>query len=211
MTAGEIMHQLRLELWHITYARYLEQELFSWQWWAIAAFLAVLYVVWWRFVDKGRLVEILLFGSFVSVMSAVVDIWGVTTAHWQYNIRLLPLLPAPFPFDYTAVPIAMMLVYQYCPRWSSYLAWSAAIAALFSFGLAPLLRVAGINTFFNWNFGYYFVILMAYATIARSVILLTLKAAADRAETRYASRFPPLAQPAAKPLPDEEAEGTSEE
>lgn len=205
MNTTEIVHQLRLELWNVTYARYLTQELFSWQWWGIVAMLVFLYVVWWRFVDKSRLVEIMLFGSFISVSAAVVDIWGVTTAHWQYNIRLLPLLPAPFPFDFTAVPILLMLTYQYNRTWGSYLAWSAAVAALFSFGVGPLLQATGVSSIFNWRLGYFFVILMGYAIAARAAILLTLRVAkAGRADIVYSRGFSPLAQPAAKPMPDDD-------
>jgi hypothetical protein len=205
MNTGELVHQLRLELWNVTYTRYLTQELFSWQWWAIVAFLAILYAVWWRFVDKSRLLEIMLFGSFVSVLGAVIDIWGVTTAHWQYNIRLFPLLPAPFPFDYTAAPIVLMLAYQHCRSWKSYLVWSAAGAALFSFGMLRAFEAAGIITLFNWSLFYSLGIFGSVAIVTRAAILLTLAVmSAARAEARYSSRFSPLAWPATKPLPDED-------
>lgn len=175
MSTGELVHELRLQLWNVTYARYLNQELFSYQWWGILIMLFISYSLWWKLADKSRLVELLLFGSYVAVSSTVVDIWGVTTAHWQYNIRIFPILPAPFPFDYTVIPILLMLAYQYGKDWRQYLFWAAIGSAVFSFIMSPIFAVTGIKTFFQWNFAYFFIIMLIIGVVSRVFILLTIQ------------------------------------
>lgn len=205
MNTGELVHQLRLQLWNVTYARYLEQEIFSVQWWGIIVTLGIVYFIWWKVVDKTRLLEILLFGSYVAVSSAVIDIWGVTTAHWQYNIRIFPILPAPFPFDYTLVPILLMLSYQYGKHWGSYLGWSALASGLFSFGISPLFQATGIKSFYEWSFFYFFILMMGLAMLARYAMQLTVQTMeASRANHQAAPRHSAVLQPVMKPLSDEE-------
>ncbi len=175
MSTGELVHELRLQLWNITYARYINQELFSYQWWGILVLLLLSYSIWWKLVDKSRLVELLLFGSYVAVSAAVIDIWGVTTAHWQYNIRIFPILPAPFPFDYTVIPILLMLAYQYGKGWRHYLFWAAMGAGLFSFIISPIFNITGIKTYFQWSLAYFFIIIIIIAIISRFFIRLTVQ------------------------------------
>ncbi len=177
-----MLHQLRLELWGLTLTRYLNEELFSYQWWGIVALLLVSYTIWWRLVDRTRLAEILLYGSFVAVTAAVIDIAGVTAALWQYNYRLFPILPAPFPFDYTVLPILAMLAYQYSRTWGKYVVLSALGAAVFSFVVLPLFQTAGIITLFNWSFGRVFWLRLGFILVDRAAIRLVLAVMAESRE-----------------------------
>ncbi|HBP65705.1 MAG TPA: hypothetical protein DD730_15930, partial [Desulfosporosinus sp.] len=61
MTTGDIIHQLRLELWNLSYTQWKTQTLFSIQWWSLIALIAISYTIWWVIVDKQRLSQILLF------------------------------------------------------------------------------------------------------------------------------------------------------
>ena len=69
------------------------------QWWSLIALIAISYVIWWVLVDKRRLSQILLFGAFIAIQRAVMDIFGTNTARWSYDIRETPLLPSPFLHD----------------------------------------------------------------------------------------------------------------
>ena len=96
MTTGDIIHQLRLELWNLSYTQWKTQTLFSIQWWILIALIAISYAIWWVIVDKRRLSQILLFGAFVAIQRAVMDIFGTNMALWSYDIRETPLYPSPF-------------------------------------------------------------------------------------------------------------------
>lgn len=154
--------------------------------------------------------EILLFGSYVSVSDALVVIWGVTTAHWQYNIRLFPLLPAPFPFDFSVLPISLMIVYQYSPDFMKYFWRSALLCAVFAFGLGRIYVATGIISFYNWLPIYSYILMMTVAIFSRIVITIT-RQIVESAEERMPRTMPAaIFQPATKPLP-EEAEKNEEE
>lgn len=206
MSGVELVHQIRGQLWEITFNRYLTQELFSWQWWGLIALLAVFYTVWWRLVDKRRLVEILLFGSFMAVTAAVVDIAGVTAARWQYNVRLFPILPAPFPFDYTVIPIMLMLAHQYGTTWGRYLGLAAVAGAIFYFVIIPAFVAAGMMTFFDFIPYVLFVPFMVAAAVARVTIIAVVRKARDSAALTEAPRVQ-VSQVALQPLAKPEAAG----
>lgn len=203
MNTIETIHQLRLQLWNISYSDYLNQALFSYQWWGIVALLIIFYILWWKLVDKTRLIEILLFGSFVTVMSTLFDLWGISAARWQYNIGLLPFQLAPFPFDYSVVPILLMISYQYSSSWLTYIINSSLSSAFISFVVGPLFRYFGIMSYFDWNFIYFFLANIAMAAMARIVILLILQTVeSSRTENTTANGYNSIAQPATKPLPN---------
>jgi hypothetical protein len=48
-----MIHQLRLQLWDLLYAQWKEQ-LFSVQWWFVAALMVISYTLWWKYVEKRR-------------------------------------------------------------------------------------------------------------------------------------------------------------
>ncbi len=205
MNANEQFHQLQLQIWDITWNRYLAEELLSPRWWGLLIFLLAIYVLWLMLLDKSRALEIVLFGSFVAVQAVMVDIAGFSRGLWQHNIRLLPVVPGVFPLDFTVVPILLMLAHQYGHTWSRYLAWSALASLLFSFGISPAFQYFDIKAYYNWHFAYFVILMMAVALTSRLTIELIVRTVRTHARTRsFASRFSPLPQPAAKPLPDDD-------
>lgn len=205
MSSNELFHQLQLQIWNITWNRYITEELFSSRWWGSLIFLLVLYAIWLKLLDKSRAFEIILFGSFVAVQAVMVDIVGFSMGLWQHNIRLLPIVPGVFPIDFTVVPILLMFAHQYGPTWSKYLTWSALASLIFSFGISPAFQFFDIKAYYNWHFAYFVVLMMIVAIISRLVIQMVAKTVQIHS-TNFSSstQFFPLPQPAAKHLPDSE-------
>lgn len=203
MSYSETLHQARVQLWDLTYTHYLNQELLSPSWLGVVAMMIIFYIIWLRIVDKSRLIEILLYGSLVSVMAAFIDIVGTTMAFWHYNVRLFPIMPAPFPFDYTVVPILLMLSYQFSKTWNSYLGWSTLSSGFFAFGISPLFQVLGIKSYYNFSFLYFFILMLVIAIIAKWVTmsLLTIQEKDKKMEYSHSSINEP--QPAFKPHPED--------
>jgi len=177
MQTNETIHQLKLQLWNLSYSRYISQEILSIQWWGLALSLLAIYLVWWKLVDKSRLIELLLFGSFVTVIATVIDLFGYNSGHWDYNIRLLPIFPATFPFDFTLVPILLMIALQYTFTWPSYLVGSAFSSAIFSYIIIPLFAATGIKTYYNWKYSYFFALMMGVAIASRIALFAIMKIA----------------------------------
>jgi hypothetical protein len=203
MNTNELFHQLQLQIWNITWNRYITEELFSYQWWGMLILLSALYAIWIKLLDKSRAFEIILFGSFVAVQSVMVDIAGYSMGLWQHNIRLLPIVPGVFPLDFTVVPILLMFAHQYGSTWSKYIIWSALASLLFSFVISPAFQLTGIKAYFNWHFAYFVFLVMVVAVISRLVIQMVAKTVQIHS-TNFSSppKFDPLPQPAAKHLPD---------
>ena len=202
MTTNELFHQLQLQIWDITWTRYVTEELFSYQWWGMLVLLSALYAIWIKLLDKSRAFEIILFGSFVAVQAVIVDIAGFSMGLWQHNIRLLPIIPGVFPLDFTVVPILLMLAHQHGSTWSKYLRWSTLASLLFSFVISPAFQLTGLKAYYNWHFAYFVVLVMVVAVISRIAIQM-ISQTVQIHSTNFSSspKFVPLLQPAAKHLP----------
>lgn len=203
MNPNEMFHQLQLQIWNITWNRYITQELFSYRWWGTLIFLSVLYAVWLKLLDKARTFEIVLFGSFVAVQAVFIDIAGFSMGLWQHNIRLFPFIPGVFPIDFTVVPILLMLAQQYGSSWSRYLIWSALGSILFSFGISPAFQFFDIKAYYNWSFSYFLFLMMIVAVDSRIAIQFVEKTVKESSKKfSHSKSFSPIPQPTAKRLPD---------
>lgn len=171
MTTADMIHQLRLELWNLTYTQWKTETLFSIQWWSLIALIAIFYAIWWVIVDKRRLSQIILFGSLVAVGRIVMDIIGTNAVLWSYDIRETPFFPSPFLHDFTLTPLAFMAVYQYCHSWKKFLIWTGVLTGIMSFVFFPILLTLGFLKLYNWNFLVAFVLIFGIASFSRWVVL----------------------------------------
>ncbi|HEY8875863.1 MAG TPA: CBO0543 family protein [Desulfosporosinus sp.] len=133
--------------------------------------IAISYAIWWIIVDKQRLSQILLFGSFVAIQRAVMDIFGTDIGLWSYDIRETPLYPSVFLHDFTLTPLALMVVYQTCHSWKKFLVWTGVATGIFSFVYFPLLIKFEFLKLYNWNLFYSFGMIFGIALFSRWVLL----------------------------------------
>jgi len=171
MTMTDMIHQLRLELWNLTYTQWKTQTLFSIQWWSMIALIAICYAIWWVIVDKRRLSQILLFGSFVAIQRVVFAIIGTNAVLWSYDIRETPFFPSPFQLDFTLMAMVFMVVYQYCHSWKKFLIWTGVVAGMISFVFYPILIKLGFLTFYHWNLFFAFILVSGVPLFSRWVVL----------------------------------------
>jgi hypothetical protein len=143
----------------------------------------------------------------VAVIVSFIEAVGITMNLWQYNERLLPVVPLPFPFEFTIAPILMMIAFQYTRTWDQYLPAAAITSGFYSFLLLPLAQKLHIIQLYKWNFGYTFILLVGTAVVSRYALLAvkTIEAA-HRHRTQPTPDFLALHQPTAKPLPANENE-----
>ena len=171
MTTSDMIHQLRLELWNLSYNEWKTKIIFSGYWWSLIALIAITYVIWWVIVDKRRLSHILLFGSFVAVGRVLMDIVGSNAVLWSYDIRETPFYPSPLLHDLTLTPLLLMAVYQYCHSWKKFFVWSVVATGIICFVFFPILIMLGFLKFYKWNYFYSFVLIMGIAMLSRWVLL----------------------------------------
>jgi hypothetical protein len=163
------LYDLRMEYWRQSYKQWISQELFSFPWFFNIVFLAVLYIIWVKIVHKNRLKELVLYGSLLSVASVLVDTIAVTIGLWEYNVSILPLSPAPFPFDYTVIPIFYMLVMQYTSTWRGFLIGAVIADTVFSFIIEPVYIWLGIKVFHRFNYLYMFILVLVVTVALKAI------------------------------------------
>lgn len=195
----DIIHRTRLELWSYQLSEWY-MHLFTMRWWFILGIIAIAYAIWWKYVDKRRLTQILLFGSFIAVFRVILDDAGSSAALWLYSVKPLPLGHALFLNDLTVVPLAFMLIYQYCRTWKNFFIWSIIAEAGFSFAFLPLLIQLDVLRLYHWQLYYTFFIMLTAVTVMRAIILTVIKV--ERNSGANYSHLPLIAtsQPALKPM-----------
>lgn len=209
MDIVEVLRQLRLEAWQIK-TQLWQQSFHTPQWWFIVVAIAISYAVWWKLADKRRIVETLLYGSFIAVARIILDNWGILSGRWTYLTDLFPLGYSLFLNDLTVVPLFLMLVYQYSPDWKSFLGWLAAVQGAISFLFWPLLSALGILKLHDWQLYKSFIFMIFIAVIMRAIMLAGLSIQRE-ARKRGPQTGPAtlVAEPAMKPADqgDDEEEG----
>lgn len=205
MDTAQTIYQLKVALWDLSYTHWKANVLFSIRWWSLVALIAIAYTVWWKLVDKQRLSQILLFGSFVAVGRIVMDLIGSNIVLWSYDVRELPFSPSPFLHDFTITPLALMLVNQYCPSWNKFLVWTAVVTGIITFVFFPLLIAFNFLKYYNWNHFYSFVLIIGIASLSRVVLLEVLQLEQRyQCSVSHGSPGKPICRPAMKPLSEDE-------
>lgn len=201
MTNPEMIAATKNMLWNQLYTSWITTEIFSFTWWFTVLFLFASYFIWWKLLDKSRLIELLLFGSLLAVMSAVVDTIADNLLLWQYLVRIFPFTPAFFPFHLTLAPILLMIVYQYSDTWSKYFIGTVFAGIIYCFIIAPLFVAIGEVRLLNWNHGYTFITFITRAMIARWIVILCKQIQCTyEGQSKSLHRFTPIFQPTAKPI-----------
>ena len=133
ITTEEIM-QKSDELNNLILTKWLKQEFFTFEWFFTLFVVLVCYFLFFYLVDKQRIVEILLYGSFVAVAFVVYDSIGIFFGFWAEKISISPVYPNFFGSSLTVAPLIAMILYQYKSPWSSFLRWSILFSGLFIIG-----------------------------------------------------------------------------
>jgi len=122
----------KLALAHTSLQHWLLYELFTWNWWVKITALIIAVIVWYKFANRKRINEIILYGLLVSLICLTLDIIGTYYVLWEYPIRLLPLNFSEI-HDFIILPIIFMLIYQRYTHWKSFIISNIIMSFLLSF------------------------------------------------------------------------------
>lgn len=154
--------------------RWLSEELFTIRWWALVGFLVISYVLCFKLLDKKRLVELLLYGSLISVFCVVIDIFLTNRNLFVYEVRLFPMLPSIFIYDITALPLYFMVLYQHITSWKKYPVAITLASLMMGYAFTPLMVKLGYLKFINWSYTRAFLIIVFIGFLAKAVVSLIL-------------------------------------
>jgi len=158
--------ELQKELTDIKINHWINEELFSPLWWLQLVLFILPWVIWWKLADKKRITDILAFGLLVLIVSTLFDRMGNELLFWAYPVKLIPLFPSLLSFDFAGLPVAYMLIYQYCPKWTQFIIANILASAAYSFVVEPAIIKLGFYQIYKWKFIYSFPI---YILIAASL------------------------------------------
>jgi len=158
-----LLSKARMDHW-------LADGLGTWRWWVLLIILIIPWFIWYKYVDKKKLHEIILFGTIIIISDITLDEIGFELSLWHYPIDVIPLFPRLTSIDYTAIPVIKMVLYQYFPTWKSFFWAMVAMATVFSFIAEPLIVKLGFYTVLKWNYIYSFFIYIASGLCARWIV-----------------------------------------
>lgn len=158
------------------YEDWIKHGVFTAGWWMLLGVLIIPWFLWYRLIDKKRLQEMLLYAFTTSFVGLLLDEIGGSLTFWAYPIKLVPFFPRLISANYTLVPVIFTLVYQYFPRWKSFIIANIFLTIVFSFVLEPTLVWLKLYVLISWKYIYsipvYFfaaIILKAFADKIKSV------------------------------------------
>ncbi|PAB59567.1 CBO0543 family protein [Anaeromicrobium sediminis] len=162
--------ELRIKLRDANLSYWFHHDLFSFGWWIIVFLTIAPWIIWWKLVNKSRLTEILLYGSFISILTTVLDVLGATFVLWGYPTMLEPGVPPMVPANLSVFPVGYMLLYQYFPKWIKFLIAATGMSFIFSFIGEPVLAWLNIYENNNWKSIYSFPIYIIIALFFKYII-----------------------------------------
>ncbi len=176
----EIM-QVQKMLSQMRYLQWINESLFTYQWWILLITLILPWVIWWLIVDKTRIFQILSLGLMISILAAVLDGIGTELGFWDYPNKLLPILPRLYDVDFGILPVIYMLIYQYYPKWKPFIFTMIIVAFLMAFAAEPLLIWLNIYDTHTWKHIYSFPIYILIGVAFKSLIdYISFKSKANR-------------------------------
>lgn len=141
---------LQTRLHELQYQHWLQHELFTPQWWALLAVLIIPWIIWWKLVDKTKTGTILAYGLFIILEITAMDATGAALQYWIYPIKLLPVVPDTVGIDWGLLAVAHMLIYQYFPRWKSFIVAETIFAVVLAFLGEPFAEWWKLYYVLNW-------------------------------------------------------------
>lgn len=164
----KVLTETKIEHW-------LSEEVFSLQWWLQVVILVLPWFIWWKLVDRKKIVEVLCFGLLTSILFSILDEVGIELTLWGYPHKLFPLLERSFTAGAAALPVTFMLLYQYFSEWKAYLRGCIIAALILSFALEPIYVWLNIYELYQWNYIYSFLIYIIVGLFCKWLISIIIR------------------------------------
>jgi hypothetical protein len=150
--------------------RFIDYGFLSPQWWLLLAFLVIPWLIWAKVVDKQRILEILVVGLFVALVTKLLDLVGYNLNFWDYPIQIIPFVPEAFSFDLSMIPVAFMLLYQYFKTWKSYFIGLVCMSVAYAFIGEPFCNWILLVVYIKWKYTYSAVYYIVIGIIVRALV-----------------------------------------
>ncbi|MFC0470760.1 CBO0543 family protein [Halalkalibacter kiskunsagensis] len=153
---------------YMTY--WLNNNLFSFGWWAVLIINLLFIYIAWKLLDRTRLFELLTVGGLIILFSTVIDVIGLHFQLFSYPTSLTPTIPSFFVADYITLPVIYMLLYQYFSTWKSFITANIITTIVLAFVIENLLRWLNIYQYIQWNSFYSFIVYFLIGIILKWIM-----------------------------------------
>ena len=170
MNESEMMNQMiqvKIMYKQLSIEHWAKYEALTWQWWIGIACVVIPLLLWWKLVDRRRILEITAFGFMVNILATFLDVMGSELLLWNYTLRILPQIPLLFPVDFILVPIIYMLIYQRYLDWKQFLLACTIVALALAFIVEPLAVYIKQYQLISWHYMYSFPIYVFIVIFAK--------------------------------------------
>jgi hypothetical protein len=117
----------------------------NWQFWVLLLCMLVPLIVLLIRLDRKRTFEILFFGYTVHMLWTYTDLILIRKGFIDHDYFLLPFLPQGLGITSSLLPVAFMLVYQFCINHDkNFFVFATGLSALVAFVFTPIERAAGL-------------------------------------------------------------------
>jgi len=140
----------------------------NWQFWVILLCLLIPLIVLLVKLNRNRTFEILFFGFTVHMLWTYTDLSLIRLGYIDHKYFLIPFLPQALGITASLIPVAFMLVYQYCINQNKpFIIWTTVLSAIFAFCFVPIEMSLGLVSIFKgFNIVHIFFIDIAISMIA---------------------------------------------
>jgi hypothetical protein len=152
----------------LAFENWISTEVLTWSWWFLVAVSILPWFIFFRFLDRNRVLPIWSLGLMVVIITSFTDDLGSELNVWIYPIKLVPVGLLAYPFDFTIIPVAYMLIYQYFNTWKTFNVALVCMALLFAFVGEPISVWFGTVSYLGWKYSYSFVFYILTGNIARA-------------------------------------------
>ncbi|WP_343270262.1 CBO0543 family protein [Lentibacillus songyuanensis] len=177
----EELSDAQKHFFQVTYDRWLNDVLFTFNWWFLLVLMIVPLVIWWRLLDKTRTMEIAFYGLCIVIIAITLDVAGVVLSAWTYGYKLVQFFPPLAPVDFGTLPVLYMLIYQWVPRWKPFIFIIIFFAVFWAFIAEPIFIWMKIYYLNWWKYVYSFPI---YIVMGIGIKALTEKVISLQAQQR---------------------------
>jgi len=135
------------------------------------------WIIWWKLVDKKRVGKIFSYGLLVLIFSSLMDNVGVALTFWGYPYLIIPVIVRLMAINFSILPVAYMLIYQYFTNRIPFLLVNTLFALFASFVVEPVFFWLNIYQMYKWKNIYSLPIYTALSVFLKFLVELAL---ADR-------------------------------
>jgi len=134
---------------------WLQNSVFTWRWWFGVIVTIVPWILWIIFRNKRSTYRLLFAGFSGMIFAIIIDTIGVSFNLFFYRYTVLPIVHIFSPWDFTLIPISIMLLLQIKPN--SFLLIKVLFFATFAgFVIEPIFHWLKIFELLKWRYTYSF-------------------------------------------------------